>query len=226
MAVNPDEIDRLLVDELNQLSVNDRDRVMEEVHGVFDFNTGTGDRALQEALDEMQNELDRHYYSNGAHACAQGSITIGSDKELRLGFPSSGSSRLNVCDASAYCEARSSNSSFVSDVKLLRGLLVAENFNPKQAAHRLILYLQRMKELYGTSDVLFRPIFIDDLHVRAREQLVMGSYQILPDRDSSGRRIFVYLRDICPSTVSNVHRVRNYDKTFLFLFFFYLESLH
>lgn len=212
MAVNPDEIDRLLVDELNQLSVNDRERVMEEVHGVFDFNTGSGDHALEEALTQMQHELDLHYYSTDIHdcgTCVTGPVTV-SDTERNIQFPfSTFKSSSIVCDA--YREARSKNSSLLSDIYFLRGLLVAEDFNPKHAAHRLILYLERMKELYGTSDVLYRPIFIDDLDIKAREQLVMGSYQILPDRDSSGRRIFVYLRDICPSTVSNVHRVSNCD---------------
>ena len=212
MSVNPDEIDRLLVNELNQLSVNDRERVMEEVHGVFDSNTVSGDHALEEVLAQMQHELDIHYYSTDVHdcgTCATGGPTIGRDAErnIQSNFSTFKSSSI-VCDA--YREARLKNSSLISDINFLRGMLVAENFNPKYAAHRLILYLQQMKELYGTPDVLFRPIFIDDLDIKAREQLVMGSYQILPDRDSSGRRIFVYLRDICP-TVSNIHRVSNCD---------------
>jgi hypothetical protein len=43
---------------------------------------------------------------------------------------------------------------------------------------------------------LYRPILLDDIHDDAKEQLAQGSWQILPDRDTSGRRIFVYLRDL------------------------------
>ena len=231
MAVNPEDIDRLLVDELNELSVNEREQVMDEVHGVSDPITSTGNQVLEESLSRMQYELDRHYYSVGdPHDCVDGFFTRNQSKKRGLHSSSFAFCRSSVV-CGAYCEARSKNSSLLTDIELLRDVLVTENYNPEQAALRLMLYLQRMRELYETSDVLFRPIFIKDLHIKAREQLAMGSYQILPDRDSSGRRIFVYLRDICPLTVSNVHRVSKYDVSIIpsdltiqrFLIFVYNE---
>ena len=122
MAVNPEDIDRLLVDELNQLSVDEREQVMEEVHGVSDPITGTGNQVLEESLSRMQNELDRHYYSVGApHDCVDGIFTRNQSKKRGLHSSSFASCRSSVV-CGAYCEARSKNSSLLTDIELLRGV--------------------------------------------------------------------------------------------------------
>jgi len=223
MEVDPVEVDRLLVKELNQLSFNDRERVMEEVHGVSAINSITDN---EEALICMQNELDKHYYSEVGVSATHGnsiepqtlttkSFSPTTDEQIADNTESSNirnasfshHNRNSLSNSSrsfssssvlygAYREARSKNSLLLSDTLFQRAFLVTEDFDPKRAALRLMKYLEFIRELYETSDVLFRPIFIEDLHMKAKEQLVMGCYQMLPDRDSSGRRIFVYLRDI------------------------------
>jgi len=245
MVVDPIKVDRLLVEELNLLSVNDRERVLEEVHGISAFDTGTGGNVLEEGLIRMQSDLCGHYYNVGAdpedyvrpsppsnsssHSKSRSSPLIYAQNTnntkcvvtqifnisrrrgpglSRHGYDPTSLSSSSPSFYGAYREARSKNSTLLSDIKFQRGFLVAENFNPKRAALRMMKYLDMIQKLFETSDVLFRPIFLNDLHTEAKEQLVMGSYQMLPDRDSSGRRVFVYLRDICPSTVSFEHRMQ------------------
>ena len=222
-TVDPDEIDRLLADELNELTVNEREQVLEEVHGV---SSSTKNVPLQEkALKQMQEELDRHFYSAcDSHSCSDHFIAKRAMNNRHVhSNPFPLTPKTIVCNA--YREARLKNSSLITDPLFMRGHLLAENFDPEAAAIRMMLYLEHMKELYETSAVLFRPIIIDDLHMIAREQLVMGSYQILQDRDSSGRRVFCYLRDICPSTVSNQHRVSKCDATIIFIVLLIDENL-
>ena len=214
-TVDPDEIDRMLVDELNELTFNEREQLLEEVHGVSSADKGESYLFFVEnALKRMQEELDRHFYKAcDSHNCSDETMLKNSGNNRHVYFnPFSSVARQEII-CTAYREARLKNSSLITDPLFMRGFLLAENFDPKAAATRMIIYLERMKELYETSAVLFRPIFIDDMHIKAREQLVMGSYQILPDRDSSGRRVFCYLRDICPTTVSAQHRVSKCDMT-------------
>jgi len=202
--------------------------VTNEVHGVAVPNVGSGD-ALEEALERMREELDKHYLadddwgdciyvfnSNGKmrfRSSSAAKVQLDIIRKVASSINTNGtrSASPSLKDRkpspikmlkSAYREARSKNSGLLSDATFLSSFLEAENYNAQDAAKRLIKYLAYIRELYETSEVLFRPIFIKDLNPVAREQLAMGSYQILPDRDSSGRRVFVYLRDICPSVAS------------------------
>ncbi len=212
-AVNPHEIDQMLVDELNELTFNEREQLLEEVHGVALADKGEDGLFVENALKQMQEELDKHFYNKcDSHNCCDEIVSKrGPNNRRKYSSPFSFvPNQAIIC--SAYREARFKNSSLITDPLFMRGFLLSESFDPKAAAFRMMIYLERMKELYGTSAVLFRPIFINDMHIKAREQLVMGSYQMLPDRDSSGRRVFCYLRDI-PATVSNEHRVSKCDVT-------------
>mmetsp|Transcript_10956 Transcript_10956/g.25949 ORF Transcript_10956/g.25949 Transcript_10956/m.25949 type:complete len:550 (-) Transcript_10956:287-1936(-) len=192
--VNPEEVDRMLANELNQLSLYDRELVMEEVHGI-NRASERQQGALEGALVAMQEELDKHYFGNESSASINQSMpTSGMEKiEGDTQVADSGSS--SSLTFRAYRIARSKNSRLLSDYLFRRAFLIAESNDPKKAAIALMKYLDLIHDLFETSDVLFRPIFLDDLHPEAKQELVMGSYQILPDRDSSGRRVFCYLRD-------------------------------
>ena len=208
MAVDPDELDKLLVEELNELSIGDRERVLDEIHGISAADTfESGDK---EALDRMQEELDRIYND----ACentgtADGVATrSGASSKRRRSLDRTAASTTSSDPLDAYIEARTGNSLMILDAQFLYGFLVVENLDPKRAALRMTKYLKFIRELYGKSDVLYRPIFIDDMHPDAHEEFLNGPLQILPERDSSGRRIFVYLRDFSEK-VDNKYTVRN-----------------
>ena len=202
-AVNLTDVDKLLVDELNEISNDEREQLMEKVHGISGIENG-----IDEALVALQQELDVHYQNmceGGSNHDGKESIEPSSPRNWL--FSNCSSTSDSSCSFDAYREARSKNSLMLSERDFQRGFLEAENLDPGRAAVRLMKYLELLRRVFDTSDVLFRPIFIDDLTIEAKEELAKGSQQILSDRDSSGRRVFVYLRDINHSEVSWRHRV-------------------
>jgi hypothetical protein len=68
-------------------------------------------------------------------------------------------------------------------------------FNAKKAARRMVIFAEYMFNLYGTMEVLERPLRLSDLEKGDRGKEVMeclraGHCQLLPFRDRSGRKIW------------------------------------
>lgn len=68
-------------------------------------------------------------------------------------------------------------------------------FNAKKAAQRMVNFAEYMFNLYGTMDILERPLRLSDLKKGDRgkevmESLKSGHSQLLPFRDRSGRKIW------------------------------------
>mmetsp|Transcript_13286 Transcript_13286/g.23902 ORF Transcript_13286/g.23902 Transcript_13286/m.23902 type:complete len:521 (+) Transcript_13286:142-1704(+) len=96
----------------------------------------------------------------------------------------------------AYDEAVRLKSKYVFDRKFRLKFLWAERFNPEMAAIRMMKFLDIIaREAFG-SQVLLRPILMEDLTPNARAVLREGSATVLPARDSSGRRVLAILGDI------------------------------
>jgi len=246
-ADDPANIDKMFAHELNQLSLHDRERVMDEVHGVTASLTSDDDVKEDDALVAMQKELDYHYFAEN-YDCGDAkrkptlvpySLQQNNDSNTIQKIdhyytctkppPSSASSppvstststNTNTSTTSAYKEARLKNSNLVKDINFRRAFLIAEDNDPKRAALRLMKYMDLLRNVFDTSDVQFRPILLSDLHPKAREQLLMGPYQILPDRDSSGRKVFCYLRSISPEAASMKLR----QQIYLYFYQFIMED--
>ena len=185
--VDPVEVDKLLVKELNQLSLENREKVMEEIHGIVSTshhhhgntsNNRDNNKSMIEEenmlLEQMQSELDNHASANAS---------------------------------SAYQKAKLLQSEWIRDRNFLWSFLVKEEMDPKKAALRMIRYLDYVTEIYNTEEVLFRPIYLSDLNQESKQIMESeGSIQISPVRDPSGRRILAHLRDI--GSVSMISRVR------------------
>ncbi|KAL3909637.1 MAG: hypothetical protein SGILL_008008 [Bacillariaceae sp.] len=159
----PSEMDALLTNELNQLSLNDREKAMEEIHGVHarDVERAEEETHLQQSLDQLQVQLDMIL-----------------DNDLRQGY-----------DA-----AVALNSTYIFQRKFRLMFIRAEQYDASKAAIRLLSFLNFMRELFGDC-ALMRPIRLDDLSDNAQAILAHGGLQILPARDSAGRRIVVALAD-------------------------------
>ncbi len=88
----------------------------------------------------------------------------------------------------AYKVAREINPEYVKHPLFTTGFLRAEDYHTENAARRIFTYLRIKLELFGR-DKLTRDILLDDLGEDGRAYLESGALQILPKRDTSGRRV-------------------------------------
>jgi hypothetical protein len=145
---------------LFSLSVEDRNAIEEEVHGVFCMAPEETPDFLDECLCKFHQEL-ADIDPKPAYDRAQ---------ELMKGSPPG--------RPSSYIHGRA--------FKLL--FLRCELFDACKAANRYIKFLDVSHELHGET-VLERPIRMSDLGREEMNFLREGSSQVLPYRDRSGRRI-------------------------------------
>ena len=101
----------------------------------------------------------------------------------------------DIKDKLAYDEAQrmateEGSTTFVNDEAFRLRFLRAEQFRPKQAAERMIRNLDLLYRYVGPEG-LKRPIRLSDLDEWSLSLLKAGSFQLLPCRDRSGRRIVV-----------------------------------
>jgi hypothetical protein len=88
-----------------------------------------------------------------------------------------------------------------------------ELMNPKLAAQRLVTFLECAVELFGTQ-ILERPIQMNDLGRDGMELMRTGHYQCLPFRDRSGRRIMAFVGNFGLQFPVEV-RVRSFVHSFI-----------
>jgi len=226
-GVDPIAVNKLIVNELNQLSLDRREHVLEEIHGVkngggaLQYGSANDQRRQEEEIDnamrKFQEALDQYYFSEKAAITKTATITTPT--------PAEGDHNDNYDEYSnykfpAYRYAREQGSELIHD----RGFrLIFFGWQeeggtglscPKQAATRMLNYLEFVREIYDTSDVLHRPICLSDFSESAKEIIYEeGPLQILPVRDPSGRRVCVYLRDVgCPFLIMVRATSSNKDK--------------
>lgn len=198
-SVDPLAVTKLVTRELNELPLDRRQGILEEIHGVIPgedislrcsvgtYRLATRRQKEDIALKQFQDELDRYYFS------------IPTQAETNI-FALGGRNHSNF---SAYRYARENNSELIKDRDFQltffgRG---EEGSCPKKAAKRMLHYLEFVRQVYNTNDVLFRPITLSDLNEAIGSKTFMyevAPFQMLPLRDPSGRRVFVHLRDIGP----------------------------
>ncbi len=162
-VVNEEMIEKLWARERYEMQIDDREATHNELHGV-----------------ESRYDASRHENPEN-HQRALFEF----DNELNL------NSRLSSKLKSGYLTALSLKSSYVSSSDLRLRFLRAEFFDVSKAVVRFCNYLNFMAEVYGEVSLL-RQIFISDLTKRERKCLKEGSMQLLPTRDSLGRRIMVF----------------------------------
>ena len=156
--IDPMEVDKLLVSELNQLSMLHRERANEEIHGIVDSsitdttNNHNNDvtkkqEEEEQALLNLQKELDTIY-----------DVDTHSRSTTTLLYP-------------AYYYARSHGSGLITDRGFCLSFLAQEGYShPQRAALRLLRYLEHIQRIYQTNQVLFRPIRLSDLEQKGEEE--------------------------------------------------------
>lgn len=85
----------------------------------------------------------------------------------------------------AYDRARSFPTTYIDDIGFKLKFLRAELLNPLKAAHRLVKFLELVRDIFG-EECLQRPVSIEDLGTEGTEALRCGQWQLLPCRDRAG----------------------------------------
>eukprot|EP00980_Cylindrotheca_fusiformis_P029144 scaffold22737_cov120-Cylindrotheca_fusiformis.AAC.7 len=152
-ATPPISVDKVLAAELEKLSLKEREKVYEDVHGVSDVIQETPEM-IASCLEQMDHEIDL------------------------------------IQDRDAYEKAKLQSCNFVTNNKFRLAFLRSTLFNPKMAASHLVHYFTHKLEVLGTENLAKR-ITLDDLDEATRRVLELGSMQVLPNRDSIGRAVFV-----------------------------------
>ncbi len=168
-----DDTNADLARELNSLSIQERNRVIESIHGVDGVVKETP-QLIVKKLREFQESLNK---------------LLQSDLELP---------KITVATRKAYEEAERQSKTYVQNKAFRLMFLRAESFEPSLAAQRMLVYMEEKLSRFGP-EALTRPLTIKDLSPHSRAMLVdLGIHQWLPMRDSVGRAIFLIHADDSP----------------------------
>jgi hypothetical protein len=146
------EADALLAKEMNQLSVEEREKVFEDVHGIAPD------------VDEPHEFIEAYL------ALLEKEIT-------------------NIASKAAYDLASFMSKEYTSSKKLRLMFLRAESFDAYKAASRMVRFFDEKYALFG-AEKLTKDIVLADLDPDDIAALETGFYQVLPEKDSAGRKVF------------------------------------
>ena len=179
--ITPKMADALLAETMNRLSIEERQRVYEDIHGVSD----------NPILDMEENEA-----KGGGPKFVLQSLQQLND-EITNNIPES--------KKQAYLMACEQNYHYVMSLRIM--FLRSEVYNVSHAAIRMCAFFQFKLDLFGSDgDILGRDILWSDLNHTDIACLETGYMQILPGRDRSGRSLFFVNRG---NTTEEQLRFRN-----------------
>ena len=142
-----------LVQEWNQLSLQERELVQGEVHGVASgFSVEETPELIQERMEQMDEEINK------------------------------------IRKKSAYDKAVFLNPSYVKDPDFRIMFLRCENFQPREAAHRIVRFFECRLDFFGPDRFANRLGFLD-LDKDDQEYIKSGPIQLLSQKDRSGRAV-------------------------------------
>lgn len=158
-TISDDRLDETIANALQQLSVEERENVYYDQHGVSDA-IQEEPQFVAQCLEEMQQHL-------------QGQLQ---------------STAIRQTWAEAYLLAEQKDPDYVNNPKLRLRFLRTECFDAKKAAKRFILYFDFKKYLFGETK-LCKDITQDDLDKDDMKAMKSGVVQQLPARDRAGRAV-------------------------------------
>jgi hypothetical protein len=154
-----EELERMLAKEHHEKPRDERERLINELHGVSSRTVPESPEMIISALNLFQKALEKD-------------------------VPES--------EKGAYHKACSMNSTYVHSAAFRLKFLRVEFFDPKKAALRYVRNLDYLQEVFGDF-ALLRQLYLSDLNREELKFFKKGYMQVLPFRDSVGRRIIVHL---------------------------------
>ena len=190
--INDDVVNELLTKELNNMSVDDRNAMQEEIHGVNSSAITETPELLSRSLNEFQREIDEIERDVPSSSVTKKKVyniilsrrnqEIEQNRLIRLHSHNQFVGELGTVYTKDHY-------AMDDDGFRLRFLRV-ELFDVPKAVARFLNYLNYAYEAWGEI-VLERPICIKDLlNNKDEAKLLRQAYiQVLPSRDRSGRKV-------------------------------------
>ena len=166
---------------LLNLSFNDRNTIIEEIHGVTCMAPAESPELLNHALYSLKIEL--------------------SQIEVKPAYNKAQVMHLSGDGGHGHC-------AYVDSDEFQLRFLRCELFDTKKAAARMVKYLNLVYENFGPK-ALTRSIMLSDLTKEEMSFMRSGDYQLLPYRDRSGRRILCIVTNNMDN-ISDKTRVRTF----------------
>ncbi|KAL3940117.1 MAG: hypothetical protein SGBAC_005278 [Bacillariaceae sp.] len=181
------KLDKELAAKMTSLSMEDREMILEELHGVetkkrsnvssYSYNNDSTNNKNHE------NETNRKvsYTSESMHSLIDAMQNL--QKHL-----------VAMKEGTAYQQAQNDNSAYVSNIDFRLMFLRANSFDVKASAEQMIRYFEQKQLLFG-KDKLTKDITINDLDSDDKDFLKQGSMQVLPN-DTAGRQVNINLKGL------------------------------
>jgi hypothetical protein len=157
---------KLIAQTLQDLSPEEREKDMHELHGIVDVIEETPTMVRQ-----CLNEMEVHLLESIANHKKNRRTTAGGAVQV-------------------YEMALSMDYNYVHGDELRLKFLRADRFNPSMAAERFLLYFKEKEEIFGT-DLLTTDIKMEHLGEHAMGYMNRGGMQLLPERDAAGRAVIL-----------------------------------
>ena len=168
--IKPAQIEKMLAKEIQSLTIQDRNAIYEEIHGVGRMAIEETPELLENALQSFQVELDKI------------------DRKARHAY-----------DLIVYQESETASVSkcIVQSRDFRLRFLRCVSFDPAKAAERMVRVFELLHRVYGTQALRKFDCTMDFFFGTHAEQTALraGYLQLLPFRDRSGRKVLVLVTD-------------------------------
>ena len=164
-----DDGDTLLMSKINAMSLEDRTLGLHDLHGVAEIQTETSEliRTKLLEMDHYLSNWNRLFLSNTTMRMMMGNY---------------------VPDVQKYYIALSMSTEYVHTMKIQ--CLRTDLYRTKHATIRLLRFFDHKSQLFG-DESLVKEITFEDLDEETSSAVTNGFCQLLPQRDRTGRAIFL-----------------------------------
>jgi hypothetical protein len=171
-------IDKILAMELNQLSLEEREDINHEIHGVHTLAVPETPEFVTQKLEEMEDHL------------LKGGMNQPTSSPMVTQQPTHQPHHRPIAFDNVYEEALLLGSQYIHDRTFRIMFLRSELFDASKAASRLVRFLQLLRDYFGEQALLRLPYgTLQDLTADEIQFLKKGIIHVLPSRDNLGRRI-------------------------------------
>ena len=193
-------VEDFIARELTAMSLNERERAFEDIHGVSSEVVETPELIstkileLEDALEGIELQHPEPFDEVG--------MTADQLRQRLESIPLPAffiyTKTLSVKALRPYRLAKKLNDEYVTSSRFRLQFLRCESFQVQPAAVRMIKFFQGKYHFFG-AETLGRPVFYSDLSDDAKKSLEHGAFQLLEQRDSVGRCVLFDLFPIVSS---------------------------